>query len=74
MTYSVVEYAAIGTNFAESTSLVLFTGRCLVTAGYYDSTILSLSEYATLSFVFKGLLVLKMTRFVEASSPTFRQN
>jgi hypothetical protein len=52
MTYSIVAYVTIGTDCAENTIyLLLFTGRCLVTAGYFVSIILALSEYATvLSF------------------------
>jgi hypothetical protein len=45
ITYSIVAYAAIGMNCAENTiAVLLFTGRCLVTAGCCDSTVLSLSE------------------------------
>jgi hypothetical protein len=49
MTYSIVVCAAIGTDRAENTPpLLLFTGCCLVTASYCESTILALSEYATI--------------------------
>jgi hypothetical protein len=46
--YAVVGCAAIGTGSAESTIPLLFTGIMLVTTGYLDSTILALSEYATI--------------------------
>jgi hypothetical protein len=41
MTYSIVAYTAIGTDCAESIPL-LFTGRCLATAGCCDATVLAL--------------------------------
>jgi hypothetical protein len=47
MMYSIVACAAVGTDCAKSTIPLLFTDRCLVTAGYCDSTILALSECAT---------------------------
>jgi hypothetical protein len=48
MTYSTVACATIGTDCAENIiSLLLFTSRCLVTAGCRDCTILALNEYAT---------------------------
>jgi hypothetical protein len=51
MTYSIFACAAIGTQCAENTiSLLLFTGRRLVTAGC-DSTILALSQHATIYLV-----------------------
>jgi hypothetical protein len=43
-TYSIVACEAIGTVRAEN-AILLFTGRCLVTAGCCDSTILALSDY-----------------------------
>jgi hypothetical protein len=50
VTYSIVAYASIGMDCAENTiPLLLITGRCLVTACCCDSTILGLSDYATLS-------------------------
>jgi hypothetical protein len=49
MTYSNVAFAVIGTYSAENTiPLLLFTGRCLVTAYCCDSTVLSLSQYPTI--------------------------
>jgi hypothetical protein len=50
MTYSTVAYTAIGTDYTENTiPLLLFMGCFLVTASCCDSTILALSEYATIS-------------------------
>jgi hypothetical protein len=51
MSYSVVACATIGTNCAENIIPLLFMGRCLVTAGCCDLTVLALSEYATLCYV-----------------------
>jgi hypothetical protein len=50
LTDSIVACAAIGMDCAENTiPLLLFTGRCLETAGCCDSIILALREYATIS-------------------------
>jgi hypothetical protein len=47
MTYSIVACAAIGTECGENIiPLLLFSGRCLATAGCCDSTILALSEFS----------------------------
>jgi hypothetical protein len=45
MTHSTVASAASDTDCAENTTPLLFTGRCLVTAGCFNFTILALSEY-----------------------------
>jgi hypothetical protein len=51
MTYSIVACAAIGTDHAENNILLLlFTGRCLVTAGCCDSTVVASSKYAAVRF------------------------
>jgi hypothetical protein len=51
MTYSIVACAAIGTDCTENTiAFLLFTGRWIVTAVCCDSTVLALSEYATILF------------------------
>jgi hypothetical protein len=48
-TYSIVVCAATDTDCTEITILLfLFMGHCLVTVGCCDSTILALSEYATI--------------------------
>jgi hypothetical protein len=61
MTYSTVVYVAIGKDRAENTVLLLlFSGRCLVTAVCFDSTILALSEYAAESFQRSILRIYKM--------------
>jgi hypothetical protein len=39
---------SLDTDRVENTIPLLFTDRCLVTAGCYDSTVLALSEYATI--------------------------
>jgi hypothetical protein len=53
MTYSIVACAAIGTESAENTiTLLLFTGRCLVTVSCCGYTILALREYATIYYIF----------------------
>jgi general stress protein CsbA len=50
MTYSIVACAPICKKCAENTiPVLLFTGRCQVTAGCFVATILASSEYATLS-------------------------
>jgi hypothetical protein len=50
MMYCFVACAAIGTNCSENIiPLLLFTGRCLVTAGCCDSTVLALSIYLSIS-------------------------
>jgi hypothetical protein len=55
MTYSIVAFAAIGTNCAENTiPQLLFTGRCLVTASCCDSTVLALSGYASIQIMNLG--------------------
>jgi hypothetical protein len=47
--YSIFVYAAIGTDCTENTiPLLLFKGRCLVTASCCDSTLLALSKHATM--------------------------
>jgi hypothetical protein len=52
MIYSIVACAVIGTECAQNTTpMLLFKDRCLVTAGCCDSTILALSEYATISLI-----------------------
>jgi hypothetical protein len=58
-TYSIFAGATIATDNAENTiPLLLFTGRCRVTADCCGSTILALSEYATtLSTISKGKVV-----------------
>jgi hypothetical protein len=49
MTYSIVACAAIGRDWAETIiPLLLFTRRCLVTAGCCDCTVLGLGEYVTI--------------------------
>jgi hypothetical protein len=48
MMYSIVTCAVIGMDLAENAIPLLFTDRCLVIAGCCDSTILALSEYATI--------------------------
>jgi hypothetical protein len=45
MTYSVVVCEGTGKDCAENNVPLLFTGRCLVTAGCCDSTVLALSKY-----------------------------
>jgi hypothetical protein len=54
MTYSIAVCAAIGTDWAKNTIPLLFLGRCLVMAGCCDSTVLALSEYATISCCLVG--------------------
>jgi hypothetical protein len=49
MTYFIVACAAIGTDCAGNAISLLFTSRCLVTAGCCDFKVLALSEYATIS-------------------------
>jgi hypothetical protein len=48
MMYSIVACAVISTDFTENIIPLLFMDCCLVTAGGCDSTILALSEYATI--------------------------
>jgi hypothetical protein len=64
MTHSIVACAAIGTDCAEDTILVLmFTGLYVVTAGCCDSTILTLSEYAIIKeFIGIFLFMYQSTR------------
>jgi hypothetical protein len=57
MTYYFVACAAIGTECAENAfPVLLFTGRCLLTARCCDSTDLALSEYATKSYLLEDVL------------------
>jgi hypothetical protein len=50
MTYNIVVCAE------NAFPVLLFTGRCLVTAGCCDSTGLALSEYATISCLLEDVL------------------
>jgi hypothetical protein len=53
MTYSIIASAVIDTEFTENTiPLLLFTGRCLATAGYCDSAVLDLTEDITVLLTF----------------------
>jgi hypothetical protein len=67
MTYSTDAHATIGTDRSENTNfLLLFTCRCLVTAGCCGSTILALSEYATvLIFTFIYILFISSLTLLE---------
>jgi hypothetical protein len=50
MAYSIVAFAAISMDYAQNTiPLLLFTGRCLVTASCHNSTTGALNEYATVA-------------------------
>jgi hypothetical protein len=48
MMYSYVACAAFDMGCTENTIPLLFTGRCLVAASCCESTVLALSEYATI--------------------------
>jgi hypothetical protein len=73
ITYSIVAYAAIGTDCAENTIPLLFTGSGLVTACCCDSTVLALSEYATILWRVDPLLGNDLETKDEVTSPARQQ-